>query len=222
MIGVLGGIASGKSCAAKALAGPSGVVLDADRMAREVLESEAVRAWLKQRFGASVILPSGAVDRPRLAQAVFSDPSALTELESRIHPIVRAQIVARLAAERANGTPRIVLDVPLLAEHAAQTGFLAECQLIVFVEAPAQLRQARAREHRNWTQGELAAREAQQLAVEAKRALAHYVIPNTGDLAALEHAVQDVLQRAGLEGPRSRASAAAPPIDPNLPGNTVP
>src|SRR6185503_16340812 len=120
VLGVLGGIASGKSAAARLLAGPDGVVISADELAREALDSPAVLARVRERFGDQAVGPDGRADRGFIARIVF-DPergrAARSELEGWTHPLVRARIAERLSAARAAGVPRVVLDVPLLLEN---------------------------------------------------------------------------------------------------------
>ncbi len=193
VIGVLGGIASGKSAAARLLAGPDGAVIDADALAREVLESPAVRVELGRRFGAGVLRADGSVDREALAARVFGDPAARADLESLTHPRVRARVRALLDEARARGVPRIVLDVPLLLENDAQHGLVRECDALVFVQADDGAREERARRSRGWAAGEVARREAAQLPLAMKRARAGHVVHNDGGLQELERGVARVL-----------------------------
>ncbi len=198
VIGVLGGIACGKSAAARWLAGADGELIDADRLAHEELARPEVAARLEARLGAQIRGADGAIDRRALGAIVFADPRALAVLEHELHPRVREEIRRRLERAFEQGLPRVVLDVPLLAEHAAQHGLLERCALLVFVDAPREMRLERARRTRGWTEQEFERREALQMNLERKRALAHYVVPNTGDLAALERSLAHVLTRAGL------------------------
>ena len=208
MLGVLGGIASGKSRVAALLAGPDGVVIDADRLAHEALALPEVREQVVARFGAQVLDPSGAVDRAALGRAAFASPELRRELEGWIHPRVRRGIASRLARARADGVPRVVLDIPLLLENDARHGLVAACDLLVFVEAPDELREERARASRGWPAGEVARREAAQLPLPEKRARADHVIVNDDDLAALEAAVADLLDR--LEATRAGSRRSDP------------
>lgn len=196
--GVLGGIASGKSRVAELLAGPRGVVVDADRLAHEALDEPAVRERIRARFGPDVFRPGGGVDRARLSREVFGDPEARAALEGWVHPRVRERIASALARARQEGARRVVLDVPLLLENAGQHGLLALCDRLVFVDAPAEVRERRAMAARGWAAGELARREAAQLPLDEKRSRADHVIENDGDLAALAATVSDLLER--LEG----------------------
>lgn len=195
VLGVLGGIASGKSAVARALAGEHGAVVDADAIAREVLDGADVHAALAARFGPAVAPPGRPVDRVELGRIVFADADARRALESLTHPRVRARVRALLDEARARGAPRIVLDVPLLLENDAQHGLVSECDVLVYVDADADAREARARGSRGWAPGEVARREATQMPLETKRARAHHVLVNSGDLAGLERDVARLLDR---------------------------
>jgi len=182
VIGVLGGIASGKSTVARALAGPQGVLLDADEAAHRILQSEEVRTLVRERHGEGVLEASGAVDRAALGEIVFADRDARKELEGWIHPRVRATLHGSLEAAAARGAPIVVLDVPLLLEHAEEHGLLELCDHLVFVHAPADARDQRAVRDRGWNPGEVARREAAQTPLTTKRTRADVVISNDGDL----------------------------------------
>lgn len=195
VIGVLGGVASGKSAVARVLAGEGGVVIDADQIAREVLESPELASELRLAFGPAVFRPDGRPDRDRLAELVFRSPEKRAMLEGFTHPRIRDRIRAQLDAARSRGVPRIVLDVPLLLENETQHGLAAECRTLVFVHADARVRDARAVESRGWQSGEVSRREATQMPLEKKRARADHVIVNEGSLAELEEAARQVLAR---------------------------
>ena len=104
VIGVLGGIASGKSHVAEFLAGPGGSVIDADQLAHEVLASDEVRSLVVEAFGQEVLGSDGQPDRAALAERVFRDPSARERLEGWIHPRVRAKIQVALHEAKARNT----------------------------------------------------------------------------------------------------------------------
>ena len=197
VIGILGGVAAGKSAAAELLAGPEGRVINADRIAHEVLASPEVTARIAQYFGSEVLGPDGRPDRAALAALVF-DPSRGAEyrraLESWTHPRVRATIAARLREARAAGIPRVVLDVPLLLENDHEHNLVAACDALVFVDASDPVRRHRA-EQRGWDATELARREAAQLALEEKRDRADFVLPNDSDLETLRGHVAAILAR---------------------------
>jgi dephospho-CoA kinase len=198
VLGVLGGIASGKSAVARMLAGEGGILISADELAREVLDLPEVRERVAGRFGAGLLAPDGKVDRTALARLVF-DPrqgfEARRALEGWTHPLVRDRIMDRLDAARAAGVPRIVLDVPLLLENDAQHGLVRLCDALVFVEADEGAREHRARAERGWPEGEVARREAAQLPLGEKRRRAQHVIPNNGSLQDLERSVAELSAR---------------------------
>lgn len=193
MLGVAGGIASGKSSAARLLAGPGGVVVDADQLAHEELNSPEGRARLLERHGPAALDAEGRADRAFLARRAFDDPAERAWLESWIHPAVRGRMTRALEAARTDRVPRVVLDVPLLFENEELHRLVGACDALVFVDAPLEVRDARARASRGWPAGEVARRERAQLPTAEKRERAHYVIDNAGDLADLERSVQSVL-----------------------------
>lgn len=198
VLGVLGGIASGKSRVAAALAGPGGLVVAADTLAHEALASSEVRDAIRDAFGPAVLDAAGAVDRRALAAVVFQDPAARHRLEGWIHPWVRARISAALEAARRAGTPRVVLDVPLLLEHDAEHGFARQCDHLVFVEADAAERDRRAVATRGWEPGEVARREAAQLPLSEKRRRADVIVQNDGTPNELDAAIAAALAELGL------------------------
>lgn len=197
VVGILGGIASGKSTAAELLAGPDGLVLDADSIAHEVLASDEVTAKVREHFGASVLDASGRPDRRALGALVFDPvdgPGHRQALEGWIHPRVRATILSRLEAARAARVSCVVLDVPLLLENDSLHHLVDACHALVFVDVPHGARRARAAD-RGWEPGELERREASQLPLREKRARADHVLPNDGDLDLLRVRVTDLRTR---------------------------
>jgi dephospho-CoA kinase len=181
VIGLLGGIGSGKSLVAEQLAQMGCAVIDADALARDALQSDDVRRTLAQWWGPGVLDgtgaadDTGAVDRAAVAKIVFDDPDALRRLEGLIHPRVHAQR-SRLR-QRYQDDPAVVAiveDCPLLAE----TGLDAECDVLIFVRASRAVRLGRVAEHRGWSDRELAAREKRQMPLDKKAALADYFIDN--------------------------------------------
>jgi dephospho-CoA kinase len=207
ILGVLGGIASGKSAVARLLAGARGIVISADELAREALDSPAVLERVRARFGAAAIGPDGRADRGYLARLVF-DPERgkrlRAELEGWTHPLVRDRIQGRLSAARAAGVPRIVLDVPLLLENDAEHGLARLCDVLVFVDVHDEERERRAQRERGWKSGEVARREAAQLPLSEKKKRAHHVIPNNEGLVELEEAVARLLPKLLLPRPRQK------------------
>ena len=198
ILGVLGGIASGKSSVARLLAGEDGVVLDADRLAHEALCSDEVAQLVVEHFGEDALDANGVPDRAQLARAVFSAPELRKRLEGWIHPRVRARIAVGLEDARRTRVPRVVLDVPLLFENNAEHGLADLCEFLVFVEVADDVRDQRAVRDRDWKPGEVARREAAQLPLSEKKRRAQFIVRNEGTLDELRQAVTEVLERAGL------------------------
>lgn len=165
-------------------------------MAHEALEELSEK--IEEIFGPGLLDAQGKVDRAGLAQRIFSDPSARSRLEGWIHPLVRARILSVLTEAEEQGVPRVVLDVPLLLENEAQHGLVARCHHLVFVHAPLVERDRRAIETRGWEAGEVQRREATQLPLEEKRERADFVVENSGTLADLDAAVDQILVATGL------------------------
>ncbi|MDZ4772962.1 MAG: dephospho-CoA kinase [Planctomycetota bacterium] len=204
VLGVLGGIASGKSAVARLLAGASGVVIDADQIARSVLSDGVTQAALASAFGPAILHSDGSVDREQLGRLVFGSADARSKLESFTHPRIRATIRGELAAARARGVPCIVLDVPLLLENDAQHRLVAECDALVFVDADPSLRDRRAVSGRGWASGEVARRERVQMSLAEKRARADHVLANDGTRDELEAAVASTLRAIAGRSRRDR------------------
>ncbi|MFT7485152.1 MAG: dephospho-CoA kinase [Candidatus Paceibacteria bacterium] len=198
VIGILGGIASGKSSVASLMAGEGGIVIDADAIARAVLEESATLLWLKENFDPGVLDQDGKPDREALGQQVFSNSAAREKLEGWILPKVRERIRAGLDGARAQGRNPIVLDVPLLLEHDADHRLTGECDFLVFIKTEAEDRDRRAQQRRGWPAGEVARRERVQFPLEEKRTRARHVIDNSSGLEALQKQVNELLEAEQL------------------------
>lgn len=175
VLGLLGGVAAGKSTVAGLLAARGFAVLDADREARQVMADPEIQRAVTARFGGD-LFPGGQLDRAALAAIVFRDPAARAALEAITHPAIRRALEAGLEHALATGHPA-VLDVPLLLEG----GLIARCDACWFVAASPQTRQARARA-RGWDDGELARREANQADLDVKRSRCSHTICTDGSL----------------------------------------
>jgi dephospho-CoA kinase len=198
IVGVLGGIASGKSAVARLLAGASGVVLDADALAHEALADPELAARVDAELGGDLLDERGRVDRAALARRAFSEPRARRRLEDWIHPLVREKILAGLTEARDRGRGPAVLDVPLLLEKEREHHLAGLCDFLVFVAADAARRDQRAVERRGWEPGEVARRENTQMPLEEKRTRARHVITNDRGLEELGESVREVLAAEGL------------------------
>ena len=195
ILGLLGGIASGKSSVAGALVAQAKArVVDADALARAVLDACARDGRLADALGPWAV-KAGAPDRKAIAKRVFDEPSMLRTLERLTHPAITAQIDDAIASHRSGeGAAVLVLDVPLLLE----VGLDRSCDELWFVDAPDADRFARAKARLGLSKDEVLKREAAQSPLERKRTRADRVLENRGDLAAREASVAQALR--GLLG----------------------
>jgi dephospho-CoA kinase len=173
-IGLTGGIGSGKSTVSELLAARGAVIVDADRIAREVVEPGTPGlAAVVEAFGEQVLAADGSLDRPALAAVVFSDPAARARLDAIVHPLVRRRSAELVAAAPAGAV--VVNDVPLLVE----TGQAASFDVVLVVEADPETRVARLVQ-RGLTEDDARARIASQATDEQRRAVADVVLDNSG------------------------------------------
>ncbi|MFI5618367.1 dephospho-CoA kinase [Streptomyces sp. NPDC051567] len=186
-VGLTGGIGAGKSEVSRLLAGYGAVVVDADRIAREVVEPGTPGlAAVVAAFGESVLTADGALDRPKLGALVFADPAELRTLNAIVHPLVGARSAE---LEAAAGPDAIVVhDVPLLTEN----GLAPLYDLVVVVDAAPRTRLARLVGRRGMTEEEARSRMAAQATREQRLAVASLVIDNDGPLEELEPQVRAV------------------------------
>lgn len=200
VIGLSGGVGSGKSAAAAELERLGCARFDADEAARGVLDRPDVRRAIRGWWGDGVLDASGRVDRAAVGAIVFRDPHERRRLEGVVHPIVRAQAVDAVERAGRDGSAAIVLDIPLLLE----AGMDAMCDAVLFIDAPRATRLERVRRSRGWDEAEFARRESAQLPAEDKRAVATHVVPNGGDMEGLASRVRGVLADI-LDAPLGRA-----------------
>ena len=199
LVGLTGGIGSGKSEVSKRLAVLGAVIVDADKVAREVVEpgTPGLRDVVAA-FGTDVLRPDGSLDREGLGRIVFGDPQKLAQLNAIVHPLVGERIAAIMAeVERDHPDAVVVYDVPLLVENNLQGRY----DVVVVVAASPETQLARLVEQRGMDVEDARARIAAQAPLEAKVAVADYVIDNNGDLAALDASVgevwRDLVERVG-------------------------
>ena len=186
-VGLTGGIGAGKSEVSARLAAQGAVVIDADAIAREVVEpgTEGL-AEVVGAFGPEVLLPDGTLDRPRLGEIVFADP----ELRGKLNEIVHPRVGARMAElEREAGPASIVVhDVPLIAESGRADAY----DLVVVVDVPPRVQMDRLVRRRGMTREQAEARMAAQASREQRLAIADIVIDNSGSLTELDRQVGDL------------------------------
>lgn len=189
-VGLTGGIGSGKSEVSRRLAARGAVVIDADLLAREVVERGTPGlAAVVEAFGPQVLLPDGSLDREGLGRVVFADPGQRQRLNAIVHPLIGAETTARFAAAAAADPDAIVVhDVPLLVE--AGLGRAYDAVVVVAAQPETQLRRLVAM--RGMTEEDARARIAAQAPLTDKLAVADHVVWNDGDLAALDAQVEQV------------------------------
>lgn len=189
VIGLVGGIGSGKSAAAAAFAKVGCVVSDSDAAVRKVLTQPEVIEQLSSWWGKVVLDEQGGLDRKKIADLVFNDEYERRRLESVVHPLVRLSREALVDRARRAGATGVVVDAPLLFE----AGVDAECDSVVFVETPRSQRLSRVRETRGWAESELDRREKAQMPLEEKRRRSDHVLVNHGTISELESRAANLL-----------------------------
>lgn len=190
IIGIAGGIGSGKSFVARLFAELGCLVLSSDEHVRQVYQDPQVQKTLRHWWGDAVFDAAGQVDRAAIARRIFSDEEARKRLEALIHP--RVGQLRDQAMQRSANDPQVlafVWDIPLLFEVGADR----QCDAVVFVEAPLEQRLARVRQTRNWDEKTLQEREKLQMPLDNKRRMSKYMVQNTADVGFARRQVQAVL-----------------------------
>jgi dephospho-CoA kinase len=199
VVGLTGGIGSGKSEVARRLAALGAVVVDADAIAREVVAPGSPGlARVVAEFGDEVLAADGSLDRERVGAIVFADPDARARLNAIVHPLIGAAMIERTAAAgEADPHAVVVNDVPLLVEGGMSDRYDA----VVVVDTDPATQLQRLVEQRGMTEDDARARMAVQATREQRLAVADYVVANTGDLDDLDREVREVwahlAERAG-------------------------
>jgi dephospho-CoA kinase len=195
VIGLAGGIGSGKTAVGRILQEFGGGLIESDRLGQEELDAPEVVQTLKTWWGDQIVRPDGGVDRGRVAAIAFADSKERERLEALLHPRIgarRAELVRRFEAD--DSVRMIVIDAPLLYE----AGVDAECDLVIFVEADPAVRASRVCAQRNWTEQEWKRREKMQKPLDTKRRKADHIVTNNSSLRALRgqvaHLVSQILR----------------------------
>ncbi|MGO3885670.1 MAG: dephospho-CoA kinase [Mycetocola sp.] len=206
LIGLTGGIAAGKSTVARRWSERGAIVVDADQVAREVVEpGQPALAALAERFGVGILHQDGSLDRAALGSLVFSDDEARRDLNAIVHPAVRERTATLFAeARRRDPNAVIVYDVPLLVEAAVPHEF----DLVVVVEAPAETRIRRLVENRGLSRDDAERRVRSQASDAERRAIADVVLSSEGSEA------MTIAQADELWARRIRLLASSPPPAP--------
>ncbi len=188
VLAVTGGIGSGKSTVLGMFTELGADTVDADQLAREVVQpGEPALAEIVQAFGDAMLLPDGSLDRARLGALVFSDTDARLRLNAITHPRIHQRMTEEVdARRRRNGV--LVLDIPLLYENGRAD--IAEAVVVVWVDAKTQL--TRLVERDGFSEAEARRRLAAQMPLDEKRALADHVVDNRGSLEETRRQVRDI------------------------------
>ena len=201
IVGLTGGIGSGKSTVAKMLAELGAVVIDADAVVHELqAKGMPMLAQLREAFGDGILLPDGALDRKALGERVFSDEAARERLNDIVHPEVAREMGRRLKDALEREVPLVVLDIPLLYEGRARRGAAKRpsagdlAQAVIVVWAPREQQIERQLSRDGATREHAEARLAAQLPIDEKRDLADHVIDNSGSIEETRRQVEALFQ----------------------------
>lgn len=209
VVGLTGGIGTGKSTVAKMLSRLGAAVVDADAIVHELqAPGTPLLRQIVEAFGEEVLRPDGSLDRARLGRRVFADPEARQRLNRIVHPAVGAEMARRLEAARRGGARLVVLDIPLLLEGRARgggAGDLVEAVIVVYAPESLQIERQMARD--GATREEAQARVRAQMPIEEKRRLADHVIDNSGSLEETRRQVRALFE--ALAGDAERPEPAA-------------
>ena len=196
LVGLTGGIGSGKSTVAGMLVDRGAVLVDADAVVHELqAPGMPVLVAMVERFGEEILHDDGTLNRAAVANVAFSDDKALADLNAIVHPAVRTELANRVLAQ-AETDHVVIMDVPLLTE-SGMDGLAG----VVVVDVDPEVAVARLVEHRGFDEADARNRVAAQASREERRKLADWVIDNSGDRAALEAAVEELW--ADLDGRRN-------------------
>jgi dephospho-CoA kinase len=187
LVGLTGGIGSGKSTVSAMLAERGAVIVDADAIVKELqVPGSPVLERMVARFGRGILRPDGSLDRAAVAEIVFGDEAALKDLNDIVHPAVAVEMARRIEAARDTDAV-VVLDIPLLAERPRE-GLSAT----IVVDVPPDVAVDRLVSSRGMGADDARARIAKQASRDDRLAIATHVIDNSGDLAALRRQVDAV------------------------------
>lgn len=201
VIGLTGGIACGKSTVAEVFRRLGARVIDADQLAREVVEpGEPALAALVRTFGHDILEEGGALDRKKLGSRVFGDPAAIAALNAITHPAILARTGKRLAEAQREGLGWVVYEAALILENRAEAGLSA----LIAVLCPPEAQRERLRARSGLSDAEIEGRIAAQTNDEVRRAKATWLIENDADLQALEAKAratfEAIVERYGAPG----------------------
>ncbi len=192
VVGLTGGIASGKSTVSRMFQEAGIPVICLDELAREAVRAGSpALAEIREVFGVAVIGPDGELDRQAMAQVVFQDASRRRVLESIVHPRVGEETQRRVEELQKEGCKLVVLDVPLLYE----VGWEKICDKVVVVYAPREIQEGRLRQRDGLSAEQARTRLDAQMPIEEKKTRAHYVIDNSSTLDSTRGQFENLLEK---------------------------
>jgi dephospho-CoA kinase len=190
IIGIVGGIGSGKSLVAASMQRLGGHLINADQLGHEALEQPGLKAQLVKRWGNSILDAQGKTDRKKVGRIVFADAAELRALEGLVFPFIEARILAEMERARSIGDVQfIILDAAIMLE----TGWSKHCDKVIFVESPREIRLQRLLTHRGWDEKEVDRREKAQMPIDEKRLHADAIVLNDGEPEKVAKQVKDTL-----------------------------
>lgn len=196
VLGITGGIASGKSAVATCFVNWGAYLVDADQIAHEILAPDSPGlAAVQAQFGPAYLRADGSLDRAKLGQLVFSEPQALAQLNQLTQPRIRAAITAAIARGRESGAPLVVAEIPLLIEENYQT----LCDGILVADLPEALQLARVQQRDGLTKVAAQARLAAQIGRTQRLATADFILDTSQDLATLTANFQRFVRSAAFQ-----------------------
>ena len=206
VIGLIGGMGSGKSRVAAELKRHGGCIVSGDQLGHEALLQSGIREQVVRLWGAEILAENGAIDRRRLAGKVFNHPAELRKLEGLVFPWIERRVREEIARAVADPQVRfVVMDAAVMLE----AGWNNVCDWIVYVHAPRAVRLKRLADQRGWDEKEVAARERAQMSLTEKASRADFVVDNSASTEQLAQQVADLLRRWNL--PVTAPAAGASP-----------
>lgn len=195
VVGLIGAIGAGKSTVGKLLAQRGGHVIDADALGHDALRQPEIVSELVNRWGETIRKPDDTLDRRAIGTIVFSNPDERAALQAVVYPYIGKRTLQEIAtAQEEPAVAFVVLDAAVQLE----AGWAEMVDRLLYIDAPREKRVKRLAVRSNWTEGELAAREAAQWPAERKKALANAVLVNDGDAADLARKVDGLVRDWGI------------------------
>ena len=192
IIGILGGIGSGKSTVATQFGQLGCAVIDADAISHEILAQPDIKKHIKSHFGRDVFDEKGDIDKQKLADRVFENEEELKILTSVIHPPVMARVEALIDEYKCENTAKaIILDIPLLAEVSWEN----RCDFLIFVDTSVENRAFRAQKRGPIDKKQLKNRENLQISLDKKADMSHYILNNNSDVSTLMEQVEKIFTK---------------------------